>query len=272
MNHTPIRFPLLCLPFFAPALALAADSAEATGDEGLNLWGMLQQGGWAMYPLALSSLVMFFLIFYGCRETARRKFIPDLALPELSRLLCARDLETASQLLRTSPTVLARCLASAFARARPEMEDANKTNIEASLVESLEHEENSIGQWVNYLNVVATVAPMIGLLGTVSGMIGAFQTISRGGMGRPELLAGDIGQALITTATGLVIGIPAMIAFFILRNRLDNVMLAVSQTASLLVDQLAGEAGETNEAGSRHFRDQAPTPVTAEVIAEPEVR
>lgn len=269
MNDTPCRFLFPFLLFFAPALALAADPATASGDEGLNLWGMLQQGGWAMYPLALSSLVMFFLIFYGCRETTRRKFIPDLALPQLSRLLCARDLPAASQLLQTSPTVLSRCLASALARARPEMEDANKPNVEASLVESLEHEENSVGQWINYLNVVATVAPMIGLLGTVSGMIGAFQTISRGGMGRPELLAGDIGQALITTATGLVIGIPAMIAFFILRNRLDNIMLAVSQTASLLIDQLAGEVGEAEETQAYEQPLTSPSP---DVLAEPEVR
>ncbi len=84
-------------------------------------------------------------------------------------------------------------------------------------------------------------SPMIGLLGTVSGMIGAFATIASGGMGRPELLAGDIGEALITTATGLVIGIPAMIFYFVLRNRLNNIILATTQTATLLIDYLAGE-------------------------------
>jgi biopolymer transport protein ExbB len=63
---------------------------------------------------------------------------------------------------------------------------------------------------------------MVGLLGTVSGMIGAFQTIATGGMGKPELLAGDIGEALITTATGLTIGIPAMVFYFVLKNRLDT--------------------------------------------------
>ena len=79
---------------------------------------------------------------------------------------------------------------------------------------------------------------MIGLLGTVSGMIGAFQTISAGGMGRPELLAGDIGEALITTAVGLVIGIPAMIAYFILRTRLDNRMMTTAQEAGRILDRL----------------------------------
>ena len=82
--------------------------------------------------------------------------------------------------------------------------------------------EGNALRWIQYLNVIATIAPMVGLLGTVSGMIGAFQTIATGGMGKPELLAGDIGEALITTATGLTIGIPAMIFYFILRNRLDS--------------------------------------------------
>jgi biopolymer transport protein ExbB len=67
-------------------------------------------------------------------------------------------------------------------------------------------------------------------------MISAFQTIGRGGMGRPELLAGDIGEALITTATGLVIGIPAMIAYFILRNRLNSAMIATAQAGTNLIE------------------------------------
>jgi len=82
---------------------------------------------------------------------------------------------------------------------------------------------------------------MIGLLGTVSGMISAFQTIGDGGMGKPELLASDIGEALMTTATGLVIGIPAMVFYFIMKNRLGTQMIATVQAASNLIDDLAEE-------------------------------
>lgn len=192
-----------------------------------------------MYPLALCSMALFFLIFHCWRETDLKKFIPVAALPQVAEALAGRDVDNARRLLQSAPAVLSRALDEALLKARPDQTDANRGPIEASLTETLEYEENSVAQWINYLNVVATVAPMIGLLGTVSGMIGAFQTISFGGMGRPELLAGDIGQALITTATGLVIGIPAMIVFFIMRNRLENAMLQVSQTASRLVGQLA---------------------------------
>ncbi len=192
-----------------------------------------------MYPLAACSVVMFFLIFHCVRETAPARFIPPNALPHLASLLGSHRIEEAMTHLETTPGVLARSMQPALLKARPDLADAGKEQVEAALAEALEHEENSISQWITYLNVVASVAPMIGLLGTVSGMIGAFQTISLGGMGRPELLAGDIGQALVTTATGLTIGIPAMIAYFVLRNRLENRMLETTRGATELIDTLA---------------------------------
>lgn len=226
---------------------LHAQEGDFAIEGGLNLWDLLQQGGWAMWPLGLCSLFMFFLIFYSWKETVRKKFIPDAVIDDVSGLLAQRDVDGAVEVLRGENSVLSRAMVNALAKARPELRDANKEKVENLLSEYLESEENNVGQWVNYLNVVAAVAPMIGLLGTVSGMISAFQTISLGGMGRPELLAGDIGEALITTATGLVIGIPAMIFYFILRNRLGNQMIVTVQAASNLVDDLAGEVTDEQE-------------------------
>ncbi len=225
--------------------ALLGANGQSDGD--LNLWGLIKQGGWAMYPLGLCSVVMLFLILHAVRETTQSRFIPDGLVDRLQPLLAKREIQRVSEILAGSVSVLARALSAGLERARPGVPDANKEKVEETVSESLEHEENAIGQWINYLNVVATVAPMIGLLGTVSGMIGAFQTISAGGMGRPELLAGDIGEALITTAVGLVIGIPAMIAYFMLRARLDNRMMATAQEAGRLLDQLADDATDSVE-------------------------
>ena len=110
--------------------------------------------------------------------------------------------------------------------------------VDETVREQFELEEHNIGQWIHYINVIASVSPMIGLLGTVSGMIGAFQTMSAGGMGRPELLAGDIGEALITTATGLCIGIPAMIAYSYFNNRLNNQLVENAQRANAVCESL----------------------------------
>ncbi len=214
-----------------------AQEAEPAGEDSLSLWGLIQQGGWAMYPLGACSLVMFFLIFYSWKETKRAKFFNGEQVALARGAIAAKDFVRGHASLAEGATLLARALAPSIKKLANSREKA-----EALFVENLEAEENSVSQWVTYLNVVASVAPMIGLLGTVSGMISAFQTIGRGGMGRPELLAGDIGEALITTATGLTIGIPAMIAYFVLKNRLNSAMIATAQAGTEILE--AGDAVE----------------------------
>ena len=217
-----------------PHILLGQDTtpgATEVVDQNLNLWGLIQQGGWAMYPLGTCSLIMFFLIFYSWKETAQTKFFTTDQLSATIDALESGDHDKGRSQLEASNNLLARALAPAIKKI-----DKGHEKAENLFIENLEAEENGVSQWVTYLNVVASVAPMIGLLGTVSGMISAFQTIGRGGMGRPELLAGDIGEALITTATGLVIGIPAMIAYFILRNRLNSAMIATAQAGTNLIE------------------------------------
>ena len=200
-----------------------------------------------MYPLGLCSLSMLFLILHCWRETKRSKFIPASGLDQAAKTLEAGGLDEGLKSLSQMPTVLSRALSHSLSRATLPLSDRRREKAEASLVESLEGEENNISQWINYLNVIAAVAPMVGLLGTVSGMIGAFQSISTSGMGRPELFAGNIGEALITTATGLVIGIPSMVCFFVMRNRLNNGMLASVQSANVLMDSLDPEPESSKE-------------------------
>lgn len=150
-----------------------------------------------MWPLGGLSMIMFFLIFHCWQQTRAKLFCPATVQKLHAGLTAARQ------------------------------QGLSGPQLEQRLADLLYSEEAKVAQWIQYLNVIATVAPMVGLLGTVSGMISAFQTIAAGGMGKPELLAGDIGEALITTATGLVIGIPAMVAYFACRNRLQTVLQTV---------------------------------------------
>lgn len=237
MRHTTI-LQRLVVTATAIIVVLPANGQETTGaaTQQTSLFGLLQQGGWAMFPLGLTALFMFFLIFYCWRETIARRFIPEGMLPGLEDSLAARDVAKSVEQCRNAPAVLSRCLASALKKARPDTPDGNKEKIESNFIDSVEGEDGGISQWINYLNVVAAVAPMIGLLGTVSGMISAFQTIGQVGMGDPTALANDIGEALITTATGLTIGIPAMIAYFVFRNRLNARILATVETGGDLID------------------------------------
>lgn len=232
------------LAFLLSAILLHAqeNAAVEEPDAGMNLLGLIKQGGWAMYPLGICSMIMFFLIFYSWKETAPKKFFVREQVDAALNALEENTVQQGLSHLKTLDTLLNRAAMPALEKIHKGIEKS-----ETLFIENLEAEENNVAQWVTYLNVVASVAPMIGLLGTVSGMISAFQTIGRGGMGRPELLAGDIGEALITTATGLVIGIPAMIAYFVLRNRLNSSMIATAQAGTELIEA----AGSTVSTGSR---------------------
>ena len=90
--------------------------------------------------------------------------------------------------------------------------------------------------------MISVVAPLLGLLGTVSGMIKAFQTIGSQGMGKPEVLAGNIGEALVTTATGLIIAIPAMLFYYFFRNNFIKSTATLGRNIGALLDTL--ETGE----------------------------
>ena len=229
MRHGSTVLLSLTLPHILLGQDTSPEAAEVV-DHNLNLWGLIQQGGWAMYPLGTCSLIMFFLIFYSWKETAQTKFFTTDQLSATIDALESGDHDKCRSQLEASNNLLARALAPAIKKI-----DKGHEKAENLFIENLEAEENGVSQWVTYLNVTHCETP-IGLLGTVSGMISAFQTIGRGGMGRPELLAGDIGEALITTATGLVIGIPAMIAYFILRNRLNSAMIATAQAGTNLIE------------------------------------
>ena len=229
-----LRLPAAAFFLLSPAVLRATET-----EGGASLFDLLRQGGWAMWPLGFLSLAFFFLLFHCWQQTSPGRFTDPAFVRGIKEPLAARDLPAAQKLADGQTHALARVFAAALPRARADHHDARRAAVEETFAEHAEAEDNAVGQWINYLNVVASVAPMVGLLGTVSGMIGAFQKIGQAGMGRPEELAGNIGEALITTATGLVIGIPAMIAFFYFRNRLNNRMVRIHQEGGELIETLA---------------------------------
>ncbi len=227
----------------AAGLSAGKEEMAMSGSAEVNLLQMLGDGGWSMFPLAICSLVMLFLLFHCIRETVPSRFMPKNSLSRWIHGMQSGDVTALKRQWKKTPTVLGKALSRALWTWSDDRDGIDRTMIESSLLESFEAEESRISQWIQYLNVVAAISPMIGLLGTVSGMIGAFQVIGTEGLGKPEALAGDIGEALITTATGLVIGIPAMISYFVLRNRLSSRMQETVRTASLLLDCLTGQSG-----------------------------
>lgn len=218
--------------------SLVAPSRLLAADAGSSLWSMISQGGWAMYPLALCSLTLIYLVIHCGRETRKRAFGDESATLQIASLCGEGSISDAVKQASSEGTRLGRSIANGLRKAEAIGPRDPIESVENEIFDSLEIEENEVGQWIHYLSITANVAPMIGLLGTVSGMIGGFQTMASGGMGRPELFAGDIGEALITTATGLCIGIPAMVAHAVFSNRLNALMVEAGRRAGIVLDAL----------------------------------
>ena len=140
----------------------------------------------------------------------------------------------------------------------------SKDAVEFIVEETALREANDLKTNPTYLSVIGVVSPMIGLTGTVWGMIGAFDTLGKNGIQNPALLAGKIGEVLIATMSGLVVAVPAFVFFYILRSRGQTAILyAESQVYRLLddipYDQLVGvrigdEFGTDSTARSRQLR------------------
>lgn len=210
-------------PVAATAVTQDVD-AEANDD---TVIGTFKKGGLAMYPLLAFSVATFGLVLYNA-ITVRSSFIinqktvTDEILPALKENDYTKAMEICDQ--HGSPVL--KILHNGLETT--EFGEFDATEIDKAFDEAASVELAKPFVFINYLQVIASVAPMVGLLGTVSGMVKAFQTIAEQGMGKPELLADNISEALITTASGLCVAIPALIAYFFFKNKYGKIASEVS--------------------------------------------
>jgi biopolymer transport protein ExbB len=206
----------------------------------MTLWDLIVVGGWAMWPLGLCSFGLIAMVVVNFRQLSRRRLLPPDVLASLREAAASRDVGRTWQLANARKCLFCDALAAGLRRIDPDNPAASKPQMEEAIAESVSRQESQLGFWINFLSLITAISPMLGLLGTVSGMIGAFQKIAGGGMGKPELLAGNIGEALITTAAGLIIAIPAMFFFFLFRNGLSRILQDAEEQFSILLDGLTG--------------------------------
>ena len=242
-------FLLLILLGFLGAASLQAQTespaAKAPGDR--TLLDLYHTGGFVMHPLAAASVAVVVIAAYLQILLTRTRLLPPEEVAAYSAFLGRREVAEAHRYARQRTSLLSRAMAAALVRADFNRDLGNKAAMEAAAADALYHEEGRLLSWVNYLNVISTLAPMLGLLGTVTGMIAAFEQL-KGGQSTPTDLAGGIGEAMIATATGLILAIPAMFCFFHYRNLLTTSVADVGQRIGRLLDLFSGEA---NAAGHR---------------------
>jgi biopolymer transport protein ExbB len=220
---------------------------------------ILLAGGWAMVPIVLCSAVALAIVLERFWTLRRNAVLPPGLGEEVrkwarSRSLDANHLKTLEQ---NSP--LGELLASALSvRNRPR--DIIKERIE----DTGRHVVHRLQRFLNTLGTIALIGPLLGLLGTVIGLIRIFMAVMTSGVGDPLKMAGGIGEALICTASGLVVAIPAYVLHRYFRARVSGYCVDMEKQATALLDELsipAERAAATPGAG-RAGASTSPAPAT----------
>ncbi|NBB78245.1 MAG: MotA/TolQ/ExbB proton channel family protein [Verrucomicrobia bacterium] len=211
------------IPIASFLVAARLSAQTSTGDEAapveesITLWTMFQQGGWAMYPLLLFSIATVGLAGYCAVLIRDKRFLQPEADEDLKKAIESGDTEAGLTACAAHDGYMTQILEIGFTTIEEGHRSVGAVN------EAMEERAGKVLAgpmvFVQYLQVLASISPMMGLLGTVSGMVKAFRNIADQGMGKPELLANNISEALITTATGLLIAIPALMAYFYFKNK-----------------------------------------------------
>jgi biopolymer transport protein ExbB len=205
------------------APAVFAQAAAPPSESLLQRWVIA--GGWTMMFIGAAIVGFIALAVYNFMALTKAKFCPeDLKAALLDHMRNCR-VRSAIELAATHPSYLGRMVAYSFPNidaTRPE--DLGRDQVEDAMADFTVNENRKIMTWINYISVIAQASPMLGLLGTVIGMVGAFGTLKVSGAADPAQLAGDISVALLTTLWGLINAIPCIIVFYILKNRFANLV------------------------------------------------
>ena len=204
-----------------------------------NLWSIVRGGGLLMIPIAVCSLILVAVIFERIICLRRGRVIPKPFVTRFMRQIREGELDRqqALELCDENGSPVANVLAGAVRKwGRPAVE------VEQAVIDTGERTTNGLRRYLRVFNGVATVTPLLGLLGTVVGMIRAFNAIATAdAMGRPELLATGISQALLTTAAGLTVAIPALILYMYFVSRVDRLIIDIDALGQELVNLISAE-------------------------------
>lgn len=197
------------------------------------MWEMILAGRYMMIPITLASLVgMAVLIERIFVLRQGRIIIPEIAEAVMT-LSASEDLSVAYAICERKPGPFSNVV-----RAGLDHADNDWTVIRDVLEEAGRQEATILSRRLGVLETVAAVSPLLGLLGTVLGMIRVFATISLAGLGNPETLSSGISEAMVTTAAGLIIGIPALVAYNWLNGRADRIIFDLEFYSSKVLDTL----------------------------------
>ena len=202
--------------------------------ETLSLWSLVMDGGYIMIPLALMLVVSIYIFVERCLAISHASKEDSSFMQRIRDYVHEGDLESARQLCKKTDTPYARLILKGVTRIGRPMQDVlvaieNTGNIEVA----------KLGKGFTWLSTTAAGAPMLGFLGTVTGMIEAFYALAMAGTGANIIvLSSGIYQALVTTVAGLIVGIIALFAYNFLVSRVNRVMTGMETKTMEFMDLL----------------------------------
>ena len=247
----PLLLPLLLLALTSP-LALAAEGGH---EESMNMIQTIIKGGpliimiWlGILGTSMTMLTFIIQLFITMRD---EQLAPKALVDSLQSTIHAGNYQEAWEICRANKAYIAQVLRGALERL-----GRGKEAVETALIEHGIREAQTLKTKNSYLSVIGVIAPMIGLLGTVIGMMGAFAVLGASGVAEPRTLALRIGEVLTATASGLFIAIPAFIFYYYFRNRGTIVLVNADDKLNRLIEDIPFEElsgvriGDNFEAGA----------------------
>ncbi|MCK4765097.1 MAG: MotA/TolQ/ExbB proton channel family protein [Candidatus Aminicenantes bacterium] len=200
-----------------------------------------EKGGFIIYPLLLCSIVGLAIVIEKAVALRRKKVIIPEVVNVLDNIKCSADIGLALSICEKHKGPFANII-----RVGLESRELPKEEIKETLVDQGRQEVRQLERGLVVLETVAGIAPLLGLLGTVIGILKVFNVISSMGVGQATAMAGGISEALITTIVGLSIGIPAVVGHNFFTDKAEGLVLEIEKYSSLLVKKVTSFKNDDN--------------------------
>jgi len=195
-----------------------------------RMWEIIKAGGPVMWPIIVCSIGAAAIILERLWTLQEKRVIPRTLTDKVWKLVETRTLTDRHITALEHNSPLGRILAAGLMN-----RDRGREIMKEVIEDTGRHVVHELERFLNALGTIAAISPLLGLLGTVTGMVSAFEAITAQGVGDARVLSGGIGEALITTEAGLIVAIPALIGYRYLRGRVDMLVVEMEKEAIKLV-------------------------------------
>ena len=198
------------------------------------MWEIVQAGGWLMLPIIACSVVAAAIILERLWTLQPSRVLPKDLTAEVWKWVKAEQLDPQHIQALHQGSPLGQILAAGLIN-----RNASREIVKESIEDTGRHVVHELERYLNPLGTIAAISPLLGLLGTVIGMVKVFAAITASGVGNPGILAGGISEALITTAAGLTVAIPSLMGYRYLRGRVDSLVVRMEKEAMKFLEALS---------------------------------